>query len=195
LRASDYTTIIGGDAMSADAPDQPVPEPPDIVIGIGASAGGVGALQTFFRHTPTDTRAAFAVVLHLSPDHESRLADVLQAVTSLPVSTVADRMRLDRAHVYVIPPNASLTIDQHDVVVSPVTVPEQRHAPVDVLFRTLADTHGANAAGVVLSGTGANGSSGIKWIKEHGGLTLVQDPAEAAFPDMPRNSLATGLVD
>jgi two-component system CheB/CheR fusion protein len=134
-------------------------------------------------------------VLHLSPEHESHLAAVLQAVTPLPVSTVADRRRLQAAHIYVIPPNASLTIDNDDVIVSPVTVPEERHAPVDVLFRTLADTHGANAVGVVLSGTGPNGSSGIKWIKEHGGLSLVQDPAEAEFPDMPRNSLATGLVD
>jgi len=145
--------------MNANAPEPLAPAPPDIVIGIGASAGGIRALQTLFRNTAAETRAAFVVVLHLSPEHESHLADVLQVVTPLPVSTVADRRRLQAAHVYVIPPHASLTIDQDDVVVSPVTVPEERHAPV--LFRTLANTHGANAVGVVLSGTGPNGSSGI----------------------------------
>jgi two-component system CheB/CheR fusion protein len=76
-----------------------------------------------------------------------------------------------------------------------VTTAQQRHAPVDVLFQTLAEAQGARAVGVVLSGTGHNGSSGIKWIKEHGGLAIAQDPAEAEFGDMPRNALATGLVD
>ncbi len=183
--------------MTADSVDRDQLElaAPDIVIGIGASAGGIAALQTFFRHTTADTRAAFVVVLHLSPEHESHLARVLQSATRLPVRTVVDRVRMEAAHVYVIPPNASLTIERHDVVVSPITESEQRHAPVDVMFRTLADAFGANAVAVVLSGTGPNGSSGIRWIKEHGGLTLVQDPAEAEFPDMPRNSLASGLVD
>ena len=168
---------------------------PDIIVGVGASAGGVGALQQFFAHVPRDTRAAFVVVLHLSPDHESRLAEVLQTTTPLSVTTVRDSTLIQANHIYVIPPNGSLTIEDGKVLVAPVTAPEQRHAPVDILFRTLAQEHGANAAGVVLSGTGFNGSHGIKWIKEHGGLVLVQEPAEAEFADMPRNALATGLVD
>ena len=168
---------------------------PDIVVAIGASAGGVAALKRFFAQVPRDTRAAFVVVLHLSPDHESHLSQVLKTATSLPVDRVVDRTRLAPGRVYVISPNSSLTIAEGDIVVSAVTTPEQRHAPVDVLFRTLAEAQGSNAVGVVLSGTGFNGSSGIKWIKEHGGLALVQDPAEAEFGDMPRNALATGMVD
>jgi len=169
--------------------------PPEIVVAIGASAGGVAALKEFFVHVPLDTRAAFLVVLHMSPDHESHLSHVLQSATRLPVDRLVERVRLTAGHVYVISPNSSLSVAEGDVVVSAVTTSEQRHAPVDVLFRTLAEAQGAKAVGVVLSGTGPNGSSGIKWIKEHGGLVLVQDPMEAEFADMPRNSLATGLVD
>jgi two-component system, chemotaxis family, CheB/CheR fusion protein len=177
------------------APDQRSVPSPEMVVAVGASAGGVAALKQFFAQVPRDTRAAFVVVLHLSPDHESHLSHVLQTATSLPVDRLADRTRLAAGHVYVISPNSSLTVADGDVVVSAVTTPEQRHAPVDVLFRTLAEAQGTNAVGVVLSGTGPNGSSGLKWIKEHGGLVLAQDPAEAEFADMPRNALATGLVD
>ncbi len=169
--------------------------PPDTVVAVGASAGGVAALKQFFVHVPRDTRAAFVVVLHLSPDHESHLSQVLQTATQLPVDRLSGRTRLAAGHVYVISPNSSLSVADGDVIASAVTTSEQRHAPVDVLFRTLAEAQGAKAVAVVLSGTGPNGSSGIKWIKEHGGLVLVQDPTEAEFADMPRNSLATGLVD
>jgi len=168
---------------------------PDIVVAIGASAGGIAALKQFFAHVPRDSRAAFVVVLHLSPDHESHLAQVLQTASALPVVRLADRTRLAGGRVYVISPDSSLTVNDGDVVAAPVMTAEQRHAPVDVLFRTLAEAQGAKAVAIVLSGTGPNGSSGIKWIKEHGGLVLVQDPTEAEFADMPRNSLATGLVD
>src|SRR5207248_755042 len=138
---------------------------------------------------------AFVVVLHLSPNHESHLAEVLQTATSLPVIKISGRTDMQPNHVYVIPSNGSLTIQDGRLVVAPLTAPEQRHAPVDIFFRTLAQTHRANAVGVVLSGTGANGSNGIKWIKERGGLVVVQDPGEAEFADMPRNAMATGLVD
>jgi two-component system CheB/CheR fusion protein len=182
-------------------PDDPVASPnaptddPRIFVGIGASAGGVTALKQFFTNVPEDTNAAYVAVLHLSPDHESRLAEVLQPVTPLTVVRVNTRMRMKANHLYVVPPNRSLGIDDGHVDVAPLVTPEQRHAPVDILFRTLAMAHGAAAAGVVLSGTGPNGSNGIKWIKERGGLVVVQDPVEAEFGDMPRNSLATGLVD
>ncbi len=115
--------------------------------------------------------------------------------TPLPVTRVEERTLIRANHVYVIPPNRSLTIEDGSVTVAPLSTPEQRHAPVDILLRTLALTHGTAAAAVILSGTGANGSNGIKWIKEHGGLVVVQEPGEAEFPDMPRNSIATGLVD
>src|ERR1041384_3573142 len=118
---------------------------PEIVVAIGASAGGVAALKKFFAHVPHDTRAAFVVGLHPSPEPESHLSQVLQTATPLPVVRLSDRTRLSAGRVYVISPNSSLSVADGDVIASAVTTAEQRHAPVDVLFRTLAEAQGAEA--------------------------------------------------
>ena len=166
-----------------------------MVVGLGASAGGIGAFREFFRHVPEGSGMAYVVILHLSPDHDSRLAEVLQQSTRMPVAQVTEKVHLEPDHVYVIPPNQSLSMYDGSLVLSDVTRIEERRAPVDIFFRTLADSHGARAGCVVLSGTGANGSMGLKRVKEHGGITVVQNPNEAEYPDMPRHSIATGLVD
>ncbi len=166
-----------------------------LVVGLGASAGGVQALRDFFSHVPADTNMAYVVILHLSPDHDSQLAEVLQSTSLLPVTKVEGRTRVEPDHVYVIPPNKSLEIDHGHIDVLNMTSHEVRRAPVDILFRTLAQSHGPRAVSVVLSGTGANGSMGMKRVKEMGGLCIVQDPTEAEYNDMPTHSLATGLVD
>ena len=166
-----------------------------LVVGIGASAGGIQALRNFFSHVPARTGMAYVVILHLSPDHDSQLAEVLQRASLLPVTKVERRVRVEADHVYVIPPNKSLTIRDGHIDVSDITSSEVRRAPVDIFFRTLAQSHGQRAVSVVLSGTGANGSMGMKRVKEMGGLCIVQDPREAEYHDMPRHSLATGLVD
>src|SRR2546425_2381716 len=166
-----------------------------LVVGIGASAGGIQAIKRFFEHVPPDSGIAFVVVLHLSPEHESRLAEVLQVSARIPVNQVQQRIRVEPNHVYVIPPDQSLSIDEGHLVLSDVTRFEERRAPVDIFFRTLADSHRSKAVCVVLSGTGADGSMGMKRVKEQGGLCLVQDPDEAEYSDMPRNSIATALVD
>jgi two-component system CheB/CheR fusion protein len=166
-----------------------------LVVGIGASAGGVQALRDFFSHVPADTNMAYVVILHLSPDHDSQLAEVLQSASLLPVTKVERRTRIEPDHVYVIPPNKSLEIRDGHIDVLDMTSHEVRRAPVDILFRTLAESHGPRAVSVVLSGTGANGSMGMKRVKEMGGLCIVQDPKEAEYDDMPVHSLATGLVD
>jgi two-component system CheB/CheR fusion protein len=168
---------------------------PSMVVGLGASAGGIGALSQFFSSAPSDTSIAYVVILHLSPDHDSKLAEVLQASTTMPVTQVRETVVLEPAHVYVIPPNQSLEAMDGTLRLVPMTRPEERRAPVDMFFRTLAAAYGSRAAAVVLSGTGPNGSSGLKRVKEHGGFTAAQDPAEAEYTDMPRNSIATGLVD
>jgi two-component system, chemotaxis family, CheB/CheR fusion protein len=168
-------------------------QPP--VVGIGASAGGVAALRRFFSQVRPETSAAYAVILHLSPDYESTLASVLQATTHLPVTQVRGRVTIEPNHVYVIPPNANLTVHDGSLVATEVMTREERRAPVDVFFRTLGESHEDNAVCVVLSGTGADGSSGLKRIKECGGLVIAQDPEEAEYADMPRNAIATGLVD
>ncbi|MET0650346.1 MAG: chemotaxis protein CheB [Pyrinomonadaceae bacterium] len=166
-----------------------------MVVGLGASAGGIRAFKEFFTHVPEGSGMAYVVILHLSPEHESRLAEVLQASTPMPVTQVNERVRVEPDRVYVIPPNKSLTMCDGTLTLSDVTRVEERRAPVDIFFRTLAESHGARAACVVLSGTGANGSMGLKRVKERGGVAVVQSPNEAEYSDMPRNSIATGLVD
>jgi two-component system CheB/CheR fusion protein len=166
-----------------------------LVVGIGASAGGIPALQTFFEHVSSDSGMAYVVILHLSPDHDSQLAHVLQGSCSIPVTKVTERVRVQRDHVYVVPPDQHLTIEDEHICVAQNTTIQDRRAPVDIFFRALAESHRSRAICVVLSGTGANGSMGLKRVKERGGVAFVQDPAEAAFDEMPRNSIATALVD
>ena len=165
------------------------------VVGIGASAGGIEALKEFFHHVAPDSGAAYVVILHLSPDHDSQLAQVLQHSAPIPVTQVAGHAVIKANHVYVVPPNRMLRIEGDAIEVADITRKEERRAPVDLFFRSLADARGSHSAAVVLSGTGPNGSSGLKRIKEYGGLVVVQDPETAKYGDMPRNSIATGLVD
>ena len=184
--------------MSAGSADQPRPHDdsnaPRLVVGLGASAGGIKALGEFFAHMPPDGPVAFVVILHLSPDYESHLAEVLQTATSMPVRKVTGETALEPRHVYVIPPNQHLEVAGTQLDLAPMTA-EDRRAPVDLFFRTLADAYGPRAAAIVLSGTGPNGSSGLRRVKEHGGLTMAQLPGEAEYADMPRNAIATELVD
>ncbi|MDF2191206.1 CheR family methyltransferase [Paraflavitalea sp. CAU 1676] len=166
-----------------------------MVVGLGASAGGVQALQQFFAHVPAESGMAYVVILHLSPDHDSELAGVLQVVSSIPVVQVHERVQVRPDCVYVVSPNHHLTMEQGELAVSVNIHVEERRAPVDIFFRTLAEAQGANAVCVVLSGSGANGSMGLKRIKEKGGAAFVQNPREAEFNEMPRNAIATDLVD
>jgi len=137
-----------------------------LVVGLGASAGGIQALRDFFSNVPARTEVAYVVILHLSPDHDSQLAEVLQSASALPVTKVEHRVHVEPNHVYVIPPNKSLEINDGHIDVSTITSNEVRRAPVDIFFRTLARSHGPRAVSVVLSGTGANGSMGMKAVKE-----------------------------
>ena len=166
-----------------------------LVVGLGASAGGIGALKAFFEAAGPDGGIAFVVILHLSPEHESNLAEVLSASTPLTVSVVRDRARLEPDHVYVVSPNRKLELVDGSIASSALQTTEERRAPIDMFFRALAETHRASAVAVVLSGSGADGSVGLKRVKELGGLCIAQDPGEAEFADMPRNAIATGLVD
>lgn len=165
------------------------------IVGLGASAGGIQAFIEFFQHVPEDSGIAYVVILHLSPDHDSQLAQVLQGATKMPVAQVKEKVKVQRDHVYVVPPNQHLIMQDGSIIVSPNTQVEERRAPVDIFFRTLAEEHATRAIAVVLSGTGANGSMGLKRVKEKGGAAFVQNPREAEFNEMPRNAIATGLVD
>src|SRR5215210_4632991 len=189
------SNIFGGGGGNGDGDGRPAAGGRFMVVGLGASAGGIRALREFFKHVPERSGMAYVVILHLSPDHDSQLAEVLQQGTPMPVTQVNERVRIEPEHVYVIPPNKSLSMQDGSLVLSEITGVEERRAPVDIFFRTLGDSHGANAACVVLSGTGANGSMGLKRVKERGGVAVVQEPGEAEYADMPRHSIATGLVD
>jgi two-component system, chemotaxis family, CheB/CheR fusion protein len=166
-----------------------------LLVGLGASAGGIDALRGFFSNVREKSGAAYVVILHLSPDHDSKLAEVIQTTASIRVTQVTQPVRIEADHVYVVPPNRRLDIVDGTLRLSEMTQREHRRSPVDVFFRALADTYGSRSVGIVLSGTGPNGSAGLKRVKEYGGLTIAQDPAEATFADMPNNAIATGHVD
>lgn len=166
-----------------------------LVVGIGASAGGIQALKKFFEQVPADSGMAFVVILHLSPDHDSQLGAVLQTSAKIPVRQVADKVSLEADQVYVISPGRHLVIEDGHLLATRNVRLEERRAPVDIFFRTLAETQGERAVGVVLSGTGANGSMGLRRVKECGGAIFVQDPKEAEFNEMPVHCIQTALVD
>ena len=164
------------------------------VVGIGASAGGLAALRTFFSALPANTGMSFVVVMHLSPEHDSMLAEVLQPNTAMPVTQVNERVEIRPNHVYVIPPGKRLVVSAAHLDIIELDRQRGRRLQIDDFFRSLAQHH-ANGAAIILSGTGSDGSVGIKGIKEGGGLILAQDPTEAEYGDMPRSAIATGLVD
>lgn len=165
------------------------------IIGIGASAGALNALKTLLNFIPENTGFAYVIVVHLSPDHKSALPELLQPAVKMPVIQVNKTMELKPDHVYVIPPNANLnTIDTH-VRLSKLEERRSERAPIDHFFRTLADVHDGNSIGIILTGTGSDGTLGLKEIKEKGGLTIVQDPDEAEYDGMPQSAISTGLVD
>jgi two-component system CheB/CheR fusion protein len=170
---------------------RPVP-----VCGIGASAGGVEALQQFFETVPTNLGLAYVVVVHLAPGHKSELPGILSRRTKMPVVQVGDhdKTKLEADHVYVIAPDRKLVITDSSVSAVPFDQPRGPRMAIDLLFRSLAESRGDGFA-IVLSGSGADGALGAKAVKEHGGLVLVQDPAEAGYGDMPRAVLATGIAD
>jgi two-component system, chemotaxis family, CheB/CheR fusion protein len=165
------------------------------VVGLGASAGGLEAFQNFLAAAPVDAGLAYVLVQHLDPNHESMLAELLSRRTAMPVRQVVDGMPVEPNSVYLIPPNASLIIEKACLRLSEFSEPRGFRRPIDVFFRSLAADQGPNAACVVLSGTGADGSEGLRAVKEAGGLTVVQNPETAKYDGMPKSAVATGLVD
>ncbi|HAB63867.1 MAG TPA: chemotaxis protein [Pseudomonas sp.] len=165
------------------------------VVGIGASAGGLKALLTLFEHMPNDCGMAFVVIMHLSPKHESNVDKILQKVTRMPVLQVTQPVPIERNQIYVIPP--AMDLSMNDGYLRLVKPERERGAQVaiDLFFRTLADVHHTHSLGIVLSGTGADGSVGLARIKEQGGVTLAQTPEDAEYDSMPRNAIETGMVD
>ncbi|MHC8346642.1 CheR family methyltransferase [Pseudomonas sp. RT6P73] len=165
------------------------------VVGIGASAGGLGALKTFFEQMPSDSGMAFVIVLHLSPNHESVADQIIQDSTPMPVHQVNDTCAIERNNVYVISPASQLSMNDGYLRVINTPRPLGHHIAIDLFFRDLADVHKEYAFCIVLSGTGSDGAVGLSRIKEQGGVTIVQAPSDAEFDGMPQAAIATRLVD
>jgi len=175
---------------------EPDARPRISVCGIGASAGGVEALQQLFLGVAPDLGLAYVVIVHLAPDHKSELPGILSRCTSMPVLQVGDSHNepLEPDHVYVIAPDRKLEITDSAVGASHFDQPRGHRTAIDLFFRSLASTHGDGFA-VILSGSGSDGALGARAVKESGGLILVQDPDEAMYGGMPRAAISTGAAD
>lgn len=189
---------------SPPAPPAPPPTPVATtalesfpIVGIGASAGGLAAFQAFFSGIP-DNKApgmAFVLVQHLAPDHKSLLAELLRRYTPMPVFEVEDTMVVQPNCVYVIPPEHDMALLDGCLQLLEPSSPRSQHLPIDFFFKSLADDQRERSIGIVLSGTGSDGTLGVRAIKDAGGMVMVQTPDAAEFDGMPRSAVATGLVD
>jgi len=164
-------------------------------VGIGASAGGLEALSSFFSTIPATTGATFIVVQHLSPDFKSLMDELLSKYTTMKIYIAKDGMKTEPNSIYLIPPRSNLTIVDSHLYLEDYQDSKSLHLPIDIFFESLASDQKENAIAVVLSGTGSDGSRGIKFINQHGGLVIVQSIESARFDGMPRNALASGVCD
>jgi len=165
------------------------------IVGMGASAGGLEALESFFKAMPADSGCAFVLVVHLDPTHISIMPELLQKRTKMPVCQVKDGIQIQPNHVYVIPPNKDLTILHGTLHLMELSQPRGVNLPIDTFFRSLAQDQERNAVCIILSGTGTDGTLGVKAIKGEVGMVMVQDEDSAKYEGMPRSAISTGLVD
>ncbi len=165
------------------------------IVGIGASAGGLEAFLELLRALPSDTGMAFVVVQHLEPNYESQLVEILSRSTTMPVLKAQDGQKVERDHVYVIPPNTVMMIREGALRLAPRSESSKPHYPIDVFFESLATDQGASGIGVVLSGTASDGTQGVRAIKSRDGITFCQDERSAKYGGMPHSAAATGAVD
>ncbi len=185
-------------AKTAPAPLAPGPAASGFpIVGIGASAGGLAAFEAFFSGMPADIEPgmAFVLVQHLAPDHESLLADLIRRYTRMQVFQVVDGMTVLPNCAYVIPPNHDMAFINGTLQLLTPAAPRGQRLPIDFFFSSLAQDQGERAIGIVLSGTGSDGTHGVRAIKDGGGMVMAQSPATTEFDGMPRSAIDTGLVD
>ena len=175
---------------------QAAPRPGCLVVGMGASAGGLMAFEQFFTHMPSESGMAFVLVQHLAPDYTSLLPELLAKYTRMSVRQVTAETPVAPDHVYIIPPDATLTIEGGVLhVESPPVEPRGHRTPIDHFFRSLAADQGENAVCIILSGTGTDGTLGLQAVKEYGGMAMAQTMESAQYDSILRSAIATGLVD
>lgn len=165
------------------------------VVGIGASAGGLDALQEFFEHIPVNTGMSFCVVQHLSPNFKSLMNELLSKYSRMTISTVKDGEIIKPNHIYLNPNNASIKVENNSFKYVPKESRTVLNLPIDMFFHSLAKEYQDKAIGVILSGTGTDGSRGIRTLKEVGGTIMVQSPLSAQFDGMPNTAISTGLAE
>jgi two-component system CheB/CheR fusion protein len=174
----------------------PAPGPEDFpIVGIGASAGGLDACKKLLGALPKNNGMAFILIQHLDPTHESMMVDLLAGHTSMVVRQATNGMAIEPNHLYVIPPGAYLSVSNGALLLSQPRAHHGARLPFDFLLHSMATEYGARAICIILSGTGTDGSLGLRAVSENSGLVIVQDPDEADYDGMPRNAIATGLVD
>ena len=166
-----------------------------VVVGVGASAGGLEALELFLKQFPPASGMAIVIVQHLDPTHKGMLPELLQRYTPMVVEQITDGMRVRPNHVYVIPPNKDLVLWKGALCLRKPNTPHGLRLPIDQFLRSLANEQRKDSVGIILSGMGSDGTLGLRAIKEQGGLTMAQDPATAKFDSMPRNAIVSGFVD
>ncbi|HEV3298717.1 MAG TPA: chemotaxis protein CheB [Planctomycetaceae bacterium] len=183
------------EADAVPEPETKGPNPGYAVVGIGASAGGLDAFKRFFSAMPAEPGMAFVLIQHLDPTHQSLTSELLARHTQMPVVEATDDLHIEPDHVYVIPPNHYLALSGEKLRLS--EPPERRgmRVPVDFFFRSLADDRHERAIGILLSGTGSDGTNGVREIKAAGGMVMVQEPETTEWEGMPRSAIATGVVD
>ncbi len=197
-RSRESRTRTGSTIPRAAAQSPPPfvrPRLPFPVAAIGASAGGLAAFTALLKALPSNSGLAFVLIQHLEPKHESGLTTLLSRATSIPVVQVSDGMAVEPDHVYVIPPNKTMTIRAGSLRLGPRSEVRGVQLPIDDFCITLAKEQGNAAIGVVLSGTGSDGTQGLKAIKAAGGVTFAQSPKTAEWPAMPMSAVAAGSVD
>ncbi len=178
-----------------DSPMAPETRTDTTIVAIGASAGGIEAVKELMTYLLADTGMAFVLVQHLDPTHHSILTELLARKTAMPVAEVSDGMTVQPNHVYVIPPNATMSISGQTLQLSPREESRGTHTSVDHFMRALAEQKGNRAIGVILSGSGTAGTLGMAEIQGHGGVTFAQDEATAKYDGMPRSAVVAGCVD
>ncbi|MBS1226964.1 MAG: SAM-dependent methyltransferase [Proteobacteria bacterium] len=192
--SEDHSKSKASDAPAASAPPPGSRANDFAIVGIGASAGGLEAFEQFFRALPADSGQAYVVVSHLDPSHVSLLSEILQRSTALPVIEANDQQAVEADHVYVIPPNREMAIFHATLQLSTPATPRGQRLPIDDFLISLADDQGPRAVGIILSGTGNDGTQGLLRIQAKGGLTLVQEPASAKYDGMPTSAIEAGCA-
>ncbi len=194
--------VNGSDASKVSKDSEPRETPERAadgfpIVGIGASAGGISAFEAFFSGMPADTDPgmAFVLVQHLSPDHKSILTDLIRRYTRMQVFEVEDGMEVRPNCAYIIPPGRDMAFLGGSLQLLKPSAPRGQRLPIDFFFRSLAQDQRERAIGIVLSGTGSDGTLGIRAIKGEGGMVMVQDPDSTEYDGMPRSAIATGMVD